>query len=317
MNIVVLDGYTLNPGDLSWSELEELGQLTVYDRTSQQDIIKRAAEADILLTNKTIITAGTMQCLPKLKYIGVLATGYNLVDTEAARFKGIVVCNIPTYSTASVAQNTFAHLLHITNQVGYYATENRNGRWSQSPDFCYWQSPIMELSGKMFGVIGMGHIGETVTRIAQAFGMQVCAYTSRTEEDLPQGVIKMSLEDLLKQSDVISLHCPLNASTRQLINRERLALMKPSAILLNTGRGNLVNEEHLAEALHQGVISAYGADVLSVEPASPLNPLLSAPNAYITPHIAWASFEARQRLMHICAENIRAFLRGTPQNTVR
>ncbi len=317
MNIVVLDGYGLNPGDLTWDPIKALGHLTVYDRTSDQEIIRRAANADIILTNKTILTAGTLQSLPKLKYIGILSTGYNVVDIEAAKGKGIVVCNIPTYSTDSVAQMTFAHLLNITNQVGHYAEENRNGRWNSSLDFCYWDTPIMELAGKKFGIIGLGHIGEAVARIARAFGMDVYAYTSRTADSLPQDIKKVNLEDLFRECDIISLHCPLTAQTRQIINSESLSYMKPSAILINTGRGHLVNEQDLAEALNNGNIAAYGADVLCVEPAIPTNPLLTAKNVYLTPHIAWASTEARKRLMDICTENIKAFINGTPQNVIQ
>lgn len=317
MNIVVLDGYGLNPGDLTWDPIKALGHLTVYDRTSDQEIIRRAANADIILTNKTILTAGTLQSLPKLKYIGILSTGYNVVDIEAAKGKGIVVCNIPTYSTDSVAQMTFAHLLNITNQVGHYAEENRNGRWNSSLDFCYWDTPIMELAGKKFGIIGLGHIGEAVARIARAFGMDVYAYTSRTADSLPQDIKKVNLENLFRECDIISLHCPLTAQTRQIINSESLSYMKPSAILINTGRGHLVNEQDLAEALNNGNIAAYGADVLCVEPAIPTNPLLTAKNVYLTPHIAWASTEARKRLMDICTENIKAFINGTPQNVIQ
>lgn len=317
MNIVVLDGYGLNPGDLTWDPIKALGHLTVYDRTSDQEIIRRAANADIILTNKTILTAGTLQSLPKLKYIGILSTGYNVVDIEAAKGKGIVVCNIPTYSTDSVAQMTFAHLLNITNQVGHYAEENRNGRWNSSLDFCYWDTPIMELAGKKFGIIGLGHIGEAVARIARAFGMDVYAYTSRTADSLPQYIKKVNLEDLFRECDIISLHCPLTAQTRQIINSESLSYMKPSDILINTGRGHLVNEQDLAEALNNGNIAAYGADVLCVEPAIPTNPLLTAKNVYLTPHIAWASTEARKRLMDICTENIKAFINGTPQNVIQ
>lgn len=317
MNIVVLDGYGLNPGNLTWDPIKALGHLTVYDRTSDQEIIRRAANADIILTNKTILTAGTLQSLPNLKYIGILSTGYNVVDIEAAKGKGIVVCNIPTYSTDSVAQMTFAHLLNITNQVGHYAEENRNGRWNSSLDFCYWDTPIMELAGKKFGIIGLGHIGEAVARIARAFGMDVYAYTSRTADSLPQDIKKVNLEDLFRECDIISLHCPLTAQTRQIINSESLSYMNPSAILINTGRGHLVNEQDLAEALNNGNIAAYGADVLCVEPAIPTNPLLTAKNVYLTPHIAWASTEARKRLMDICTENIKAFINGTPQNVIQ
>lgn len=317
MDIVVLDGYGVNPGDLSWDSIKALGNLTVYDRTSDQEVVQRAINADIILTNKTILTAGTLQSLPKLKYIGILSTGYNVVDIDAANSKGITVCNIPTYSTDSVAQMTFAHLLNITNQVGYYAESNRHGRWNSSLDFCYWDSPLMELAGKKFGIIGMGHIGCAVARIALAFGMEVYAYTSRDTSAIDERIHKVKLEELFRECDVISLHCPLTAETRKIINSDSLALMKPSAILLNTGRGHLVNEQDLADALNNGTIAAYGADVLCVEPALPSNPLLTAKNAYLTPHIAWASTEARKRLMEICTDNIKAFLNGTPQNVIQ
>lgn len=317
MNIVVLDGYGLNPGDLSWDPIKALGNLTVYDRTSDQEIVQRAIDADIILTNKTILTAGTLQSLPKLKYIGILSTGYNVVDIDAANSKGITVCNIPTYGTDSVAQMTFAHLLNITNQVRYYAENNRHGRWNSSLDFCYWDNPIMELSGKKFGIIGMGHIGTAVARIALAFGMEVYACTSRAASTMDERIHKAELEEIFRECDVISLHCPLTPATRRIINSESLALMKPTAILLNTGRGHLVNEQDLADALNNGTIAAYGADVLCVEPALPGNPLLTAKNAYLTPHIAWASTEARKRLMEICTANIKAFLNGTPQNKIQ
>lgn len=317
MNIVVLDGYGLNPGDLSWDPIKALGNLTVYDRTSDQEIVQRAIDADIILTNKTILTAGTLQSLPKLKYIGILSTGYNVVDIDAANSKGITVCNIPTYGTDSVAQMTFAHLLNITNQVRYYAENNRHGRWNSSLDFCYWDHPIMELSGKKFGIIGMGHIGTAVARIALAFDMEVYACTSRAASTLDERIHKAELEEIFRECDVISLHCPLTPATRRIINSESLALMKPTAILLNTGRGHLVNEQDLADALNNGTIAAYGADVLCVEPALPGNPLLTAKNAYLTPHIAWASTEARKRLMEICTANIKAFLNGTPQNKIQ
>lgn len=317
MNIVVLDGYTLNPGDLSWESIEKLGHLTIYDRTSDQEIIARAKEADLILTNKTILTAGTLFSLPKLKYIGILSTGYNVVDITAAKDKGIVVCNIPAYSTDSVAQMTFAHLLHITNQVGVYSTECREGKWSNSLDFCYWNNPIMELSGKKFGIIGMGHIGTAVAKIANAFNMEVLACTKKTQDKLPEYVKKTDLDILLSTCDIVSLHCPLTTETRHIINGERLAQMKSSAILINTGRGHLVHEQELADALNQSSIAAYGADVLSIEPAANNNPLLTAKNAYLTPHLAWASTEARKRLMDICCENIKAFLKGSPQNTIQ
>ena len=316
MKILVLDGFALNPGDLSWKGIKELGTLVVYDRTEQARIISRIGDADVVVVNKCPISRETIEACPNLKLICVTATGYNTIDLEAAKEKGIVVCNIPTYSTESVAQMTFAHLLNITNQVDHYARENRNGRWNASMDFCYWDSPIMELYGKKFGIIGMGHIGTAVARIARAFGMEVLTVTARKADTLPEGVKKVSLEELLQKCDVVSLHCPLTTESRQIINWERLTQMKSTAILINTGRGHLVNENDLAEALNQGIIAAYGADVLCVEPALPNNPLLTAKNAFLTPHIAWASTEARKRLLEICTDNIKAFLNGTPQNIV-
>lgn len=316
MKIVVLDGNTLNPGDISWDGLEQLGDLKVYDRTPEKEVIQRSINAEIILTNKTIIKSEHISQLPKLKYIGVLATGYNVVDIEAANERGIYVCNIPAYSTPSVAQMVFAHLLTITNRVEHYTSENKNGRWSSNIDFCYWDSPLTELSGKRFGVIGLGNIGKAVARIAKAFGMTVCAYTSKSQEQIGTNVQKVELNELFRTCDIISLNCPLTPQTKELINKESLKLMKRECIIINTGRGPLVNEKDLADALNEGHISAYGADVLTVEPASDNNPLLKAKNAFITPHIAWASKEARQRLMNICVENVKAFINNQPQNVV-
>lgn len=317
MKIKVLDGYSLNPGDLSWDQIKEFGELTVYPRTSKDEILDHAEGADILLTNKVPLSAETISKLPQLKYIGVLATGYNVIDTEAASARGIPVCNIPAYSTQSVAQMVFAHLLAITNHVEHYTQENKNGKWSNNTDFCYWDTPLHELSGQSIGIVGLGHIGKSVARIANAFGMDVYAYTSKSTEDCQKlHVTKMELDQLLAHCDVISLHCPLTPETQQMIDRKRLSQMKPSAILINTGRGPLINEQDVADALKNGQLAAYGTDVLSVEPAAKDNPLLSAPNVYITPHIAWATKEARIRLMNICAENIAAFLNGHPQNKV-
>ncbi len=316
MKIVVLDGYTLNPGDISWDGLEQLGDLKVYDRTPEKEVIQRSINAEIILTNKTIIKSEHISQLPKLKYIGVLATGYNVVDIEAANERGIYVCNITAYSTPSVAQMVFAHLLTITNRVEHYTSENKNGRWSSNIDFCYWDAPLTELSGKRFGVIGLGNIGKAVARIAKAFGMTVCAYTSKSQEQIGADVQKVELNELFRTCDIISLNCPLTPQTKELINKESLKLMKRECIIINTGRGPLVNEKDLADALNEGHISAYGADVLTVEPASDNNPLLKAKNAFITPHIAWASKEARQRLMNICVENVKAFINNQPQNVV-
>ena len=316
MNIVILDGYSANPGDLSWDELKEMGNVTVYDRTSPSETIARAAEADIVLTNKVVIGKEEMAQLPHLKYIGVLATGYNVVDIETAHERGITVTNVPAYSTESVAQMVFAHLLTVTNRTEHYARENRNGRWANNKDFCYWDFPHMELSGKTFGIVGLGNIGMRVATIANAFGMRVCASTSKSENQLPSFIEKKSLTELFSECDVISLHCPLTPDTHHLINSETLQEMKPSAILINTGRGPLVDDQAVAEALAEGRLAAFCADVLTNEPPKATNPLLSQPNAFTTPHIAWASKEARIRLLQVAINNVRSFLNGQPQNVV-
>ena len=316
MKIVVLDGYGLNPGDLSWSAWETLGELKVYDRTSPSELLERSEGAEVLVTNKTLITAKDMAMLPELKYIGVLATGYNVVDIDEAKDRGIVVTNIPAYSTASVAQMVFAHVLNITQRVGYYADENVRGRWTNNPDFCYWDTNLVELDGKKMGIVGYGNIGKATARIALAFGMEVLAYTSKDQKDLPEGVKKATLEELFTESDVISLHCPLTPDTKELVNANRLKTMKPSAILINTGRGPLVNEQDLADALNEGRIAGAGLDVLSVEPSVACNPLLSAKNCFITPHIAWATKEARTRLMDIAINNLRSYQEGNIINNV-
>lgn len=316
MKIVVLDGYALNPGDLSWTGMEALGELTVYERTSPSEVLERSAGAEVLITNKTVITAEHMAALPQLKYIGVLATGYNVVDIDEARNRGIVVTNIPAYSTASVAQMVFAHVLNITQRVGYYATENANGRWTNSVDFCYWDTDLVELDGKKMGIVGLGNIGRATARIAQAFGMEVLVVTSKEQSALPEGMKKVTLDELFAQSDVVSLHCPLTPDTKEMVNAARLQTMKPSAILINTGRGPLVNEQDLADALNEGRIAAAGLDVLSVEPSDSNNPLLSAKNCFITPHIAWATKEARTRLMNIAVGNLKAYQEGHIINNV-
>ena len=316
MKIVILDGFTANPGDLSWKGLEELGMLTVYDRTRPEETVARAAEADIVLTNKVIINREMMAQLPQLKYIGVLATGYNVVDIEAAHERGIIVTNVPAYSTESVAQMVFAHLLTVTNRTEHYAIQNRQGRWSKNPDFCYWDFPHLELAGKTFGIVGLGNIGRRVAEIALAFGMQVKALTSKSANALPAGIEKADLEELLASSDVISLHCPLTDTTRHLINRDTLSKMRPSAILINTGRGPLVDDQAVASALAKGQLAAFCADVLTEEPPKANNPLLSQPNAFITPHIAWATEEARSRLLQVAISNVQAFLNAKPQNVV-
>lgn len=316
MKIVVLDGYGLNPGDLSWEGMQALGELTVYDRTAPDELLQRAAGAEALITNKTVITAQGMAALPALKYIGVLATGYNIIDVKAAKERGIIVANIPAYSTESVAQMVFAHILNITQRVGHYAYANRHGRWANNPDFCYWDTNLVELAGKKIGIIGLGNTGKATARIAAAFGMQVCAYTSKPQSELLAGMQKMELEEIFRECDVVSLHCPLTPDTQGLVNAARLSAMKPSAILINTGRGPLVNEQDLADALNKGVIAAAGLDVLSSEPPRYTNPLLTARNCFITPHIAWATKEARVRLMDIAVENLKGYMEGEIRNNV-
>lgn len=316
MKIIVLDGYAANPGDLCWDELEQLGECTIYDRTAPEDVLERAAGAEILLTNKTVITAGHMAALPQLKYIGVLATGYNVVDTDTARERGILVTNIPAYSTDSVAQMVFAHLLNITQQVEHHSKEVHKGRWTTNKDFCFWDTPLIELHGKKIGIVGLGNTGYATARIALGFGMEVYAYTSKNHFQLPPEIHKVELNELFRECDIVSLHCPLTPSTHELVNADRLKTMKPSAILINTGRGLLVNEQDLADALNAGTIYAAGVDVLSQEPPRVDNPLLTARNCHITPHIAWATTAARQRLMQVMLENIKAFLNGAPCNVV-
>lgn len=308
--ICILDGFTSNPGDLSWDEICKLGECTVYDRTSPEQLAERAKDAEIVLTNKVVLGLKEIGKLPKLKYIGVLATGYNVVDLKAATERGIIVTNIPAYSTDSVAQMVFAHILNITHHVAEYAAEARAGKWSQCADFCYCNSPIMELAGKTMGIVGLGHTGMATAKIALAFGMKVMALTSKTPESLPKGIEPTPFDRLLTEADILSLHCPLTDNTRHFINRDTLCRMKKTAILINTGRGPLVNEADLAEALNNGIIAAAGVDVLSTEPPAADNPLLSARNCYVTPHIAWATKEARSRLFQIAAENIRQFLAG-------
>ena len=286
MNIVVLDGYSANPGDLSWDELKAMGEVTVYDRTSPSETVARAAEAEVVLTNKVVIGREEMAQLQHLKYIGVLATGYNVVDIEAAHERGITVTNVPAYSTESVAQMVFAHLLTVTNRTEHYAIANREGRWSSSQDFCYWDFSHMELSGKTFGIIG------------------------------PSYVEKKSKDEIFSACDVVSLHCPLTPDTHHLIDSQVLRKMKPSTILINTGRGPLVDDQAVAEALAKGQLAAFCADVLTEEPPKATNPLLRQPNAFITPHIAWASKEARSRLLRVAIDNVRSFLTAHPQNVV-
>ena len=317
MKIVVLDGYAANPGDLCWDELKTLGECDIYDRTAPQEVLARAKDAEVLLTNKTVLSREHIEALPALKYIGVLATGYNIVDVDAARKQGVVVTNIPAYSTDSVAQMVFAHILNIAQQVQHHSEEVHRGRWTQSPDFCFWDTPLIELRGKKLGIVGLGNTGQQTARIALGFSMKVMAYTSKPATQLPAEILKAdSLDQLFAECDVVSLHCPLNASTQSLVDARRLALMKPTAILINTARGPLVDEQALADALNEGRIYAAGLDVLSTEPPRADNPLLTARRCYITPHIAWASTAARERLMHIMLENLRAWMKGETINCV-
>lgn len=316
MKIVALDGYAANPGDLSWDELKALGECVIYDRTAPEEVLERAADAEVVLTNKVVITADMMAALPQLKYIGVMATGYNIVDIDAARERGIIVTNIPSYSTDSVAQMVFAHILNIAQQVQHHSEAVHQGRWTSSKDFCFWDTPLIELRGKKLGIVGLGNTGYTTARIAIGFGMEVYAYTSKSSFQLPPEIKKMELDQLFSECDIISLHCLLTDKTRELVNAARLKLMKPTAILINTGRGQLVNEQDLADALNNGQIYAAGLDVLSQEPPKADNPLLTARNCYITPHIAWASAAARERLMGILLDNLKGYIEGKVINNV-
>ena len=317
MKIVVLDGFAMNPGDLSWAELEKLGDVTVYDRTAPEELMQRAGEASVLFTNKTIISGKDIQSLPNLKYIGVLATGYNIVDIKAAHERGIVVTNIPAYSTNSVAQMVFAHILNITHRVGHYAEDARIGVWSNQADFSYTDTPLIELYGKKMGIVGLGNTGSATARIAQSFGLEVYAFTSKAASELPEGIHKVaSIDELFEICDIVSLHCPLTPDTKEIVNARRLSMMKHSAILINTGRGPLVNETDLAEALETGKLAAAGLDVMVSEPPVESNPLLKCKNCFITPHIAWATKEARVRLMDQTVLNLKSYLEGNIINNV-
>jgi glycerate dehydrogenase len=316
MKIVVLDGYTLNPGDLSWEPLKALGECEIHDRSAPEEVVPRAREAEIVLTNKTVVNAESIPLLPRLRYIGVLATGYNVVDASAAQARGVPVTNVPTYGTRSVAQMTFALLLELTQRVGHHAQTTRSGRWNQCPDFCYWDFPLIELDGLTIGIIGFGRIGRAVSELAAAFGMRLLVHSRSQPEGLPACARCVGLDTLLRESDVVSLHCPLTEKTRNLMNRERLSLMKPTAFLLNTSRGPLVDEAALAHALNAGTLAGAGLDVLALEPPRDGSPLFQAPNCYVTPHVAWATRSARSRLLDIAVENVRAFLKGRPQNVV-
>jgi glycerate dehydrogenase len=316
MNIVVLDGYTLNPGDLSWNKLEKLGNLKVYDRTSADLTVERSKDSEILITNKTVIAKETISKLDKLKYIGVLATGYNVVDVEAATQSGIVVTNVPAYSTDSVAQITFSLLLELTINVGVHNDSVHKGEWANSADFSYCKTPLLELSGLTFGIVGFGRIGKSVAKIADAFGMKVLVNNRSEMKDIPEYVTVASKSELFSESDIVSLHAPLTDKNNEFVNTKMLSLMKSSAFLINTGRGGLINEADLAQALNSNKIAGAGLDVLSTEPPQKDNPLLTAKNCIITPHIAWATLAARKRLMNVAVDNVNAFINDKPQNVV-
>jgi glycerate dehydrogenase len=314
MKIVILDGYTMNPGDLDWVPLQNLGDVTIYERSAPETIVERAAGAEAVLVNKVVLSADTLKQLPALKYIGVTATGYNNIDLEAARKQQITVTNVRAYSSASVAQQTFALLLGLYNRAEMHSQSVFAGEWAASDDFSYSKSPLIELAGKTMGLIGLGDIGSQVAGIALAFGMKVIAY--RKHPKPVNGIEMVDLETLFAKSDVISLHCPLTEETREIINQESLAKMKPNAVVINTGRGPLIRESDLAEALKKGTIAGAGLDVLSAEPPKAGNPLLSAPNCIITPHVAWATYEARKRLLELTASNLESFIAGNPVNVV-
>lgn len=314
--IVVLDGFTENPGDLSWSAFEDLGSLQVYDRTPPDQIVSRIGDADIVFTNKTPIDMETLDKCPNIHFIGVLATGYNVVDCDAARMKGILVANIPTYGTAAVSQFAFALLLEVCHHVGHHAKEVKNGRWTACPDFCFWDYPLIELAGKTIGIVGFGRIGQAVAKIAKAFDMDVLAFDSNKNEAGNALATYVELDEIYSKSDVISLHVPLFPSTTGMINQQSISKMKDGVIIINTSRGPLVNETDIITALNAEKIAVYATDVVSVEPIKADNPLLSSPNCIITPHIAWAPKESRQRLMDIAVNNLAQFLKGTPVNIV-
>jgi glycerate dehydrogenase len=313
-NIVVLDGYALNPGDLNWGPLQALGNVTVYDRTPEAEVVNRAKNADIILTNKAIVSAPAIAQLPQLRYIGVMATGYNVVDVKAATARQIKVTNVPAYGTAAVAQLTFALILELCNHAGLHADSVRAGDWSRSADFSYWKTPLHELEGKVLGIVGLGQIGKAVARIALAFGMQVITHHKHPDRDKMAGVTFVDMATCFAQADIVTLHCPLNEQNRGFVNQALLNTMKPGAFLVNTSRGPLINEQHLADALNQERIAGAALDVLATEPPAPDHPLIQAKHCMITPHIAWATLEARGRLLHIAVENVKAFLAGKPQN---
>ena len=315
MKIVILDAYAANPGDLSWDEFAALGELTVYDRTAQEYAAARMGDAEVVFINKVRLTDDIFAACPNLKLVSILATGYNIVDLAAAKRRGITVCNVPGYSTRAVVQMTFALLLEICQQVGLHSGAVHTGRWQTCPDFCFWDRPLIELDGKTIGIVGYGAIGSAVGTVAQALGMKLLV-TARHEKPVPEGARFVSLPELLAQSDVVSLHCPQTAENARMIDAGALAQMKDGAILINTARGGLLDEQAVADALRSGKLLAAGMDVVSAEPIRADNPLLTAPNCFLTPHIAWAPLETRRRLQAISAENLRAFLAGKPQNVV-
>lgn len=316
MKIVVLDGFALNPGDLSWDNLKELGECVFFERTKPEEVFERANGAEALITNKVVINKALIDKLPLLKYIGVTATGYNVVDVKAAAQRNIAVTNIPAYSTNSVAQLVFSHILNVANRVGLHANSVRNGDWIKSPDFSYSKSPQIELAGKTLGIVGFGRIGSKVAEIGLAFGMKVIFQNRSEKTDLPSGMNQKTLAEVFTESDFVSLNCPLTAENIEFVNRNLLKTMKPTAVLINTGRGGLINEQDLADTLNSGQLVAACLDVLSTEPPLPDNPLITAQNCFTTPHIAWATFESRQRLLNMTIDNLKSFMNGNPQNMV-
>lgn len=317
MKIVVLDGFAMNPGDLSWKELENLGDCRIYERTKPDETFERVRGAQVIITNKVVINRLLIERLPELKYIGVTATGYNVVDRAAASEYGIMVTNIPAYSTDSVAQLVFSHILNVANRVELHAHSVREGEWSKNPDFSYWKTPQMELAGKTLGIVGFGQIGRKVAEIGLAFGMNVIFQNRSVKKDVPDNLVQTDLATVFKQSDFVSLNCPLTNENAAFVNKELIGTMKKNAVLINTGRGGLINEQDVADALNSGTIAAACLDVLSTEPPAHDNPLLSARNCFITPHVAWATLEARQRLMSVTIDNLKSFLAGNPKNVIR
>lgn len=317
MKIVILDGFALNPGDLSWDSMKNLGECIFYDRTSPAEVFERAIGADALITNKVVISKVLIDHLPQLKYIGVTATGYNVVDIQAAVERKITVTNIPAYSTDSVAQLVFSHILNVANRVELHATSVRNGDWTKSPDFSYSKSAQVELAGKTLGIVGYGQIGQKVAKIGLALGMNVIFHNRSEKTNLPTDIVQKNLTEVFTESDFVSLNCPLTAENKEFVNSALLNKMKPTSVLINTGRGGLINEQDLANALNSGRIAAACIDVLSTEPPAGDNPLITAKNCFITPHIAWATFEARQRLLSITVDNLRSFIAGTPKNVIK